>query len=186
MIWLERGAIRRDGDVQSVASEYLRTAIEHAGADLEARTDRVGTGALRFCRAELRTADGDPSVRVDAGGAASLVVTYSAPQELKDVVLELSVDSSISGRVTTLSTRSEFAQGVALPREGTIACNVPELPLNGGDYAWTLLAWVDGTVADWISDVAPFTVDATSFYPTAHHPSMRGGSLLLRSDWQLP
>ncbi len=89
VIWLERGAIRRDGDVQSVASEYLRTAIEHAGADLEARTDRVGTGALRFCRAELRTADGDPSVRVDAGGAASLVVTYSAPQELKDVVLEL-------------------------------------------------------------------------------------------------
>lgn len=88
--------------------------------------------------------------------------------------------------MTTLSTRSEFAQGLALPREGTISCNVPGLPLNGGDYAWTLLAWVDGAVADWISDVAPFTVDATSFYPTAHHPSMRGGSLLLRGDWQLP
>jgi hypothetical protein len=63
---------------------------------------------------------------------------------------------------------------------------VKALPLNGGEYSWTLVAKVGEPIADWISDVAPFAIDATTFYPTTHHPPLRGGPLLLAAEWELP
>lgn len=184
-IWLDHGVVRMDGDVNDVTTRYLDAVLEQAGGDdLDSRENRIGNAALRFTRAELRDQQGNPGVALEAGEPATLVLDYTAPADLTGVAVEVSIDSRFGGRVSTLSTQSSSEQLLQLPRRGTIACRLGRLPLNAGDYSWTLMAKVDGLVADWISDVAPFTVDASRFYATAHHPPPRGGPLLLDGSWE--
>ena len=178
-IWLDQGSVRREGDVAEVTSSYLSAMAARSGGDLSSRTSRGGNGALRFTRAELFDAKGNPAHALVAGEPATLVIDYSGADDLVDVTIDMSIDSSFGSRVSTLTSRSRNAELLRLPREGTITCRLGPLPLNGGNYSWTLMAKVDGLIADWISSVMPFAVDATSFYPDREHPPLQSGPLLL-------
>lgn len=183
-IWLDHGCVRRDGDVNEVTSAYLGAVASHNAGDLSAREDRVGSGALRFTRVELHDSRGQPVHTLVSGEAATLVVEYAASEGLSGVTFEWSIDSSLGGRVSTLASQSSQEEPARLSAEGTIICRLGPLPLNGGNYSWTLKANVNGRVADWIIDVLPFSVDSTSFYPTHYHPPLRSGPLLLDGVWE--
>jgi lipopolysaccharide transport system ATP-binding protein len=183
-IWLDHGSVQMDGEVGEVTSRYLDAAASHTGGDLSSRTDRIGSGALRFVRAELRDARGVPSLVLVSGEPATLVVDYTAPADLTGVTLELSIISS-GGRISTLASQSAGHEPARLGRNGRITCRLEALPLNGGNYSWALRANAGGRLADWITDVLPFAVDASTFYPGDYLPPARSGPLLLNSSWMI-
>jgi lipopolysaccharide transport system ATP-binding protein len=184
-IWLDRGRVRLEGDVDEVASAYLTEVSAHDDGDLERRTDRSGDGAIRFIRAELRDQDDQPTRTVIAGEDATLALTYEARSKLESVRIFLFLDSSLGERIATFSTDLTDQDLLVLPQSGDLLCRLSQLPLNGGDYSWSLTAKVSGLTADQISDVLSFTVDATRFYDTRRHPPAQGGALLLDGRWEV-
>jgi lipopolysaccharide transport system ATP-binding protein len=184
-LWLERGRTRMDGPVDEVASRYLASVAAHDDGILADRTDRSGTGALRFVRAEVRDAQCAPTRTLVAGEPASVVLEYSSSTPLRAVEVWLYIDSSLGERVATFSNEWTGDELSGLPAGGRIVCRLDELPLNGGDYSCSLKAKVNGVSADHLSDALSFTVDATRFYPTRRHPLMQAGPLLLSGRWGL-
>jgi lipopolysaccharide transport system ATP-binding protein len=184
-IWLDHGRLRMDGDVDHVATAYLADIAAHDEGDLSMRKDRSGNGALRFARAQLLDANGWPTSTAVAGEAATLVLEYDAPAELRQVRIFAFLDSSIGERVATIDSDVTQDGSLTLPAGGSLALRLPALPLNGGDYTWSLTAKAAGVTADQISEALSFTVDATRFYSTRRHPPLQGGALLLDADFDL-
>jgi lipopolysaccharide transport system ATP-binding protein len=184
-IWLDRGRVRMDGEVDEVATAYLAAVSAHDDGDLVARHDRAGNGTLRFKRAELLDGGGKPVATLVAGEPATLALDYTARSDLRAVRVFVFLDSSLGERIATFATDFTEYDLLNVPREGRILCRLGALPLNGGDYSWSVTAKVDGLTADQISDVLSFTVDATQFYATHRHPPLQGGALLVAGAWEV-
>ena len=86
----------------------------------------------------------------------------------------------------TLSTMHTNRSFKTLPPEGTIACDVLEIPLVEGAYRVSLWCKVDGVLADRIEDAMHFAVVGGDYYKTGKMPEKRHhGSFLVRHDWSL-
>lgn len=66
---------------------------------------------------------------------------------------------------------------------GELRCSIEHLPINEGDYMWTVRFEVDGRTADFIADTSRFHVDPSEFFPTRMYPGVKGGPLLLHHSW---
>ena len=183
-LWLERGEVQMDGAVDEVSTAYLASVSAHDDGVIEHRSDRTGNGAIRFTGVDIEDAHGQPSRIVKAGSDATVRLSYTSPTEsIRSLQLLLFLDSSMGERLATIASEYTADELRNLPGSGAVRCTIRGLPLNAGDYSLSLKAKVDGLAADQISDIASFTVDATSFYTSRRHPPLQSGALLVDADF---
>jgi len=183
-IWLERGRLRAEGDVDTVLDQYAHSLQHDEAIGVAARTDRVGSGRIRLVGVVLREPGGNVLTRVIAGQAVELVLSYQGDGEpLGSVTATVTAETLLREPILTVSNAFSGDSLERLPPSGELVCRIDELPLNEADYTWSVRLDVDGGMADFIGDAARFHVDPSSFFPTRMYPGPKGGWLLVRHTW---
>ena len=158
-IYLKNGKIESAGPIGVVVEQYLfgSKTRQEALADI---AHRKGYGDLRFTSGVVQ-------------GSASTIETFQSMTiklqfELKRELLihqqkiEVLILDSFGQKVAWLSSavvQSSFDLGAQ-----KIDFNIKNLPLAPGNYACSILAEVNNEVADWLTEVLPFTVVEKDYY----------------------
>ena len=170
------GRLIAAGDAQTVIREYMGEPPAQV-IDLTARSDRKGSGEIRFAGFVLRDGTGNQVPAFRTGAAAQLEVVFDnrTRQPLSDLQISVGIDGPMGGRVTILSnemTNQIFASVPAATR--SVCIEVPRLPLLPGRYGMTFFARVSGRIADWLENAGSFDVEAGDFFATGRLPEGQG------------
>jgi lipopolysaccharide transport system ATP-binding protein len=186
-IWLEHGELRATGPVQDVLDQYMHSLEHEVSTDLEHRSDRTGTGAIRATSVTVGARGEGVGRVVPAGRPVEIRIFYSSELDRLPGPIDASVtiETLLREKVAVLSTRL-VGKGIEdAPTSGVLLCSLEELALNEGDYMCTIRLEVGGRNADTIADTARFRVDPSPFYPTGKHPAAHAGRVLIRHSWDL-
>jgi len=184
-MWLEQGRVRDEGDVDAVLDRYALSLQSDESLDVASRTDRLGTGPIRLNRVTVRDVEGSALQRVPAGAAVELVLGYSGERPVAgEVTATVTAETLLREPIFTLSNRFTGDVLGGLPADGELVCTIDEMPLNEGDYMWTVRLEVDGRTSDFIADTARFHVDPTEFFATRLYPAAKAGPVLVRHGWR--
>lgn len=170
---LTSGTISHAGQVQDVVASYMASTFATNG-DLAARTDRQGSGEIRFTtlRADIRT--GSPS-RIELG--------YRAESPPKRVVVNIGLFNERGEGALFLSNEMAGAALDELPLAGRIVCELDIAGLLPGTYTANLFCTSNGSIADWVVDATTIDVIEGDFFGTGRLPPAGYGSVVTPQRW---
>lgn len=179
---LEQGALVEQGDPGEVIAAYLRRSRTLASQELSTRSDRNGTGKLRFTGVRFSDPDGETSDGLQTGrpGTIELHIENRIGEELRGIEINLGISDEVGTRVCLLGTGVSSRESQAVPSSGGICrFELPKVPLVAGRYQLTLFANVQGEVADWVIDAAELNVVEGDFFGTGRGVPPGQGKLLV-------
>jgi len=185
-IALQKGAVVMDGSVQDTIAYYLDHQTP-THASLRTRSDRQGTGEMRFTDAWVENEDGDVVDTVYSGQNISLVATYETLQHtpLRAFSVTFALNGSMGEQLADLGNESTGEDWGHVPLYGKIRCQLPNLPLNTGRYSFNVCGHMNNAVTDWVTQAAVFHVEAGDFLGSGRLPSHDQGSFLFHQSWEL-
>ena len=176
------GRCLAQGDTSIVVQEYLRDMSRDSATPLGQRTDRKGSGDVRFASLSLEGPQGSHVSAFQCGTEATLhlVVENRTKRELRDFRIALGIDDEMGQRVALLDSMLVGADmsGIS-PGRGNVRVVIPKMALIPGRYRLTLYSTINGIIADWIKDAAIFDVESGDYYGTGHIPEHGQGMLVL-------
>ena len=181
-ILLVDGQSVAQGETSTVVQEYLRDMSRLSAGPLSKRTDRTGSGAIRFLSASLAARDGTDVSAFRCGDEAVLhfAIENRTGGELRNVQLSLGIDDEMGQRVGLLDSTLVGADILRLSTGvGRVSVVITKMALMPGRYHLTLYSTVDGTIADWIKNAVVFDVEAGDFFGTGQLPPHGQGMFLL-------
>lgn len=166
-ILLKNGQLVYGGDVRDTLYEYSllqRTIIEK---DLTNRTDRQGTGLIKFTSIRFFDEYNQPIYNVSSGQNVTIRLSFN--NNIKDakehsVRFDLLI---VDEHEKTVAMMTTFYQGGGQTiNSGATQYSViiPKLPLLQGDYNLGIYCKIDEDEADWIMNAADFTVEEGDFF----------------------
>jgi lipopolysaccharide transport system ATP-binding protein len=154
------GKLELMGPTHQVIEHYISTMSNDTLARLDQRTDRSGSGNVRFknvwhkSNTELTTSGSDVSLCIEIDNAVNC--------ESEDLRIDVGIDTVFGERVAWMSSRTSLAAGVHSPQ--LIEFVLPKCNLVSGRYALTLYCEVKGVLADWIKQAYFFDVYEGDYY----------------------
>lgn len=180
-IWLDQGQVRRVGPTAEIVADYLRYLTVVQNTPLDQRTDRQGSGNIRFLRLEILNEAGQKVPSLVTSEPATLVLVFEnhSGKDLRHANFSIGIDDHLTNRITTLSQC--MVPGPELIDSGVqaVAFRIPRLPLVPGKYGYTLFCSLNNIVADWVANAGEFYVEGGDFYGTGKLPSPGAGNVLL-------
>jgi lipopolysaccharide transport system ATP-binding protein len=175
-----RGAAH--GATPAVVQEYLRLVSNEVVTPLDERTDRAGSGAIRFISISLEGQNGDnvSAFRCGAEAVLHLVLDNRTQDELHGLRISLGIDNEMGERVALLDTMlvgddiSDLAPG-----RQSVRVIVPKMALSPGRYRLTVFCALRRVLADRIENAATIDVEAGDFYGTGQLMLDEQGMFLL-------
>jgi lipopolysaccharide transport system ATP-binding protein len=170
------------GQTSAVVQEYLRDLNLTNAMPLGERTDRTGSGDLRFAFLSLEDQVGSQVSAFQCGTESilHLVMDNRTKRELRNVRIALGIDDQMGQRIALLDTTLVGADISALsPGSGSVRVIIPKMSLTPGRYRLTLYSTVNGIIADWMKSAAIFDVEAGDYYGTGQLPDHGQGMFVL-------
>lgn len=186
-ILLRDGRVVEDGNTAGVIARYLESAELQAGVPLAERGDRSGDGRLRFTALQMRDEHDVPIDVALSGQYLRFALSYGAADDVRpeNVFAQISVSTMFGQNLFVCLTRATQGNFAELPREGTILCDVPMLPLAPGGYRITITAKVGDELTDEIVDAAQLTVVEGDFFGSGRLPPAASGPILVQHRWSV-
>jgi homopolymeric O-antigen transport system ATP-binding protein len=179
---LVEGRCAAKGHPTVVVQEYLHDICRASTIPLSERTDRSGSGDVRFVSVSLEAHNGSnvPAFRCGAEAILHLIVENRTQDELRGLRISLGIDNETGARVALLDTILLGADisGLA-PGLQSVRVVIPKMALIPGRYRMTIFATLNRVIADWIENAATFDVEAGDFYGTGHLMLDEQGMFLL-------
>jgi lipopolysaccharide transport system ATP-binding protein len=185
-VWLEQGRVRACGAVAPVVDAYLADSHRRAEAPLSTRSDRGGSGTLRFTHVGLHAGGG--RTHATTGAPLEIALGYAAADAapLKNVRIAVLVLDALGSRVFAADTRLLNADFAELPPAGELVCEVRDLPLAAGRYQLNVWATVGDDVADHVEDAASLAVEAGDVFGTGRTTiAEKHGPCVVRHGWRI-
>jgi lipopolysaccharide transport system ATP-binding protein len=185
---LTGGRIRSLGAPGDVIADYLRRARDDKSRDLEHRSDRLGSGLLRWQRLSFEKLDGGLAGAVSAGEGLAVRLNYLCRDKLpaaSNIEVGLTFSDLYGDRLFLCSNALTGEAQQGWDRRGEVVCRIPELLLTPGTYRVNVYAKVDGDVADHIDQAAMFEVDNCDFFQTVDMPPGSLGRCFVKHSWEL-
>jgi len=162
-ILLDAGQIRQRGDIRSVIASYLNLHGRQSSS-LAKRTDRVGSGALRFTDITLKTVDGQIVNHIET--THTLVIelqTRTHPNlPFSQLTIGISFFDMLRTRVLSILSDEQNADLTILRNKDVLRVTIPNFALRPGEYSIDLFASAPDTCpssfCDVIEDAARITV----------------------------
>ena len=181
-ILLGQGTLGQYGPVDQVMHTYLEQSQQLAQTPLDQRTDRKGSGAMRFAGVTLQDADGAVIRAARCGRTVRLLLGFASDgrQPLQDVVITVTIENEFGVRVADLSNALSGSPFDDLPPDcRQIALDIPGLSLMPGTYRLGLQCTVAGIVADAIDQAVAMVVEPGDFFGTGRLPQPGSQSAVL-------
>ena len=177
-ILLENGFVRSEGKIGDIINDYL--AINKiVNTKLSGVTDRKGNKALIFEEGELICeANSGGSIESHKDLTVRIHYKLNLQDQIKQYRIDIGINDFMGDRVAWLSSAS-IINNFELKMNNQLDFIIRELPLAPGDYTCNLYCEVNNEIADWLSEVMPFTVIEKDYYNTGKLiPKNQGGVLL--------
>jgi lipopolysaccharide transport system ATP-binding protein len=169
------------GDTSVIIQEYLQDIGRAAATPLHLRTDRKGSGLIRFISMTLEGSHGSNVSAFQSGAEAifHFVLENRSDRELRGLQVSLHILDGLGQAAAKLDTILLGLDIPAIP-PGRISMRVvvPKMPLIPGRYGLSIWAGVDDIGADWIRNAANFDVESGDYYGTGLLPSHNEGMFL--------
>lgn len=186
-ILLDEGRCRADGSTAEILRKYQSSIVQSASADLTARHDRKGEGAVRFTRIQLLDEAGEEQAVFLSGKTLRIRLHYSSRDSEMLQNCRVSVSVNGWGKVYFLaSSELHTDQPLDLPPSGFIDCVIDELPLSLGTYYLSPFLEVNSVIQDWIEGAGNLQVEDGNFYGTGkdYPKGWEGKTVLVRHRWE--
>ena len=168
------------GNTHTVRQEYLRDISRTSTVPLVDRTDRSGSGEMRFVSLTLESS-GDVVSTFQCGMEAvlHLKIENRTEDELRKLRVALDIDNELGQRVV-LDTRltGDDISGLP-PGPASVRVVIPRLALLPGRYRLTFYATLNGIVSDWLEDAAVIDVEPGDYFGTGNLPAQGHGVMVL-------
>jgi lipopolysaccharide transport system ATP-binding protein len=184
---LEQGTVKMQGAVGDVIAAYAADASA-SGVSLFERSDRRGTGVLRFSEVRVLSEDGERVGALVCGESAVFEMRVRNPSgaALRSVHISVGIENLASQRVTTWSTSYAGGDFASAPAgDFAVRVRLPRLALMPGSYKYYLFATVNGDVADWLLPAGSFDVQPGDYYGSGQLPTTRDGVFLADHAFEL-
>jgi lipopolysaccharide transport system ATP-binding protein len=185
-IWLDSGQMRQVGPTNSVISDYMSFGQKRAATNVGERTDRAGSGKLRFTELSLLDNTGVAVDFLVSGQEAIFAIRYASIEDkrLQNVIVAIRVSDIYDYYLFTLSTHLSPNHCDSLPPGGVLWCRVPAMPLAADTYSIYLWCSVNGELADEIHHAAQFRVVESDVYGSGKTPVRRKhGPFIVHHNW---
>ncbi len=183
-LWLDHGAARMLGGVDSVLAAYLAEVDRREAAELEvteiAEVDTSpGRMGVRITAIDFSGPDG-PTTVLNTGDPLTISVGYAAPEPLRGARFSITFLRGDGAPILTVPTDDLETGDAALPREGVVRLALPGVPFLEGFYSVTvdITEIATGQHYKRLERVRPFRVHS------ADHREV--GMALLGHSWELP
>jgi lipopolysaccharide transport system ATP-binding protein len=173
-VLLVAGQVAAMGETSQVVAGYLSEPDAADSYDLGERTDRQGSGRMRFTSL---------SVVARTGGRSEIRVGYTAEPGVRHVEASIGVFTLRGEGVAYLSNGMTGDDFGAVPECGTISCSIERTPLLPGAYTVNLFATIAGDIADWVQDAGTIEVTEGDFFGTGRLPPAGYGATAVPQQW---
>jgi lipopolysaccharide transport system ATP-binding protein len=164
-IWLNGGAIQKDGAAEDVVKAYLAHTLGEAGtASLAERVDRSGEGGFRISSVAVNPEDQGV---VSTGSKVRFNVTVSRHADDRTapkLLVRLALRDHMDRLVALLSNELTGEDLAAGSRTTTFTCHVDRMSLVPGTYLLDMSLWLNDVLQDKIFRAASFDVSAGDFH----------------------
>ncbi len=185
---LERGQIIYSGTIDQAIATYTENSTRVIqGMPLKDRTDRKGSGPLRFTQVSIHDAQDDRELdRVLSGEDIVLRFHYESPvaYDNASVNIAFNVYNAQGVLITNLNTRDAGKMLMPVGNAGYFECAWPKFNLRTGVYTCTLYGEINGTIMDWIQAAFQIHAEDGDFFGTGSLISRSQGDVLVDYDWR--
>ena len=180
---ISEGRNCRIGTPRDTIERYLQEVNTQAGMPLDDRTDRTGTGNIRFRSISFARSEGNDSNVFAIGDDINIQLSIENKYASAITVsLALSVNTAFESLVSCDSRLK--GQTLQLPASSTsvLTCKITFPPLNFGNYEVNLLVLNGNEPEDWVTSAAKFSIESGKFddrVTTNHFP------VLAKFEWSI-
>lgn len=173
---LEGGQVVFGGTVQETVQRHLKEATLEMPLSLVDRVDRKGNGGLRLVEFIPDMVCGQPG---------SMAFRYKTKGSPRNIVFSMGIFTLSGDGVLNLGNHLTGNEFVDLPPSGVVVCRFKRVPLLPGTYRFNICCFVDGVVADWITDAGRLQVQAGDFFVNGQKPLPGHGSVAVDHRWAI-
>jgi lipopolysaccharide transport system ATP-binding protein len=172
---LENGIIKKTGAINDVLAEYLvSTKIENV--KLSENTNRKGNGFLKFTDGFF-VSDNDNNIETFKDLKIKLNFELNFPSKIIQSRIDIGINNFMGDRVAWLSSNVVISEFSIF--SNSIEFLIKDLPLAPGDYTLNLFSEINNEIADWLTEVMPFTIIEKDYYKTGKLTLKNQGNILL-------
>jgi lipopolysaccharide transport system ATP-binding protein len=186
-MWLDAGKIVFQGPSDEAITRYVAASRESL-AELEARTDRRGSGSVRVTRLLVEDLSGTPCDTIRSGEGIRFVLEYrSTLPRLHGLRANIVLGTGTYRGLLSLVSDVTGSDLGGAPPSGRLVCTVPELPLMPGHYEIRFTCLLGDEVVDKLPQAGTITVTHGDFFGTGKLPRDTAyfGPLLVRHSWEV-
>jgi lipopolysaccharide transport system ATP-binding protein len=169
-VLLNGGTICADGPTAPVIRQYLELVQSESVLPLEDRTDREGSGSLRFVNFYALSPSRGVTDIVCTGEDVTLVAEYRTRNGaiLKNISVSIPFFNHFGHHMFTCWTRMTGQDYAQVEPSGEFQVHIEKFPLMPGRYNLNLFAKVNDDLADWVRYAATLQVVDGDFFGTGY------------------
>ena len=165
-IYLSEGRIACDATADEAVRSYVRGFTSGATRPLTLRTDRKGSGELRFTACWIENKQGVKVDKAMVGEDIRFCFAYKAAKPSRNVYVAFNLQEQIGDAIVNCNTTDVGQDLVLVPQEGVFVCEINKFPLRAGRYVGNLDCRIQGLLADWIQGALIVEIAAGDYYGT--------------------
>ena len=188
-IWLDRGQVVHQGDMESTIEAYLSmtTRLEPGYVDLSQHEGRAAGRTPLITSLGLRAAGTDDYRRYLATGEdVEFEIGYEIPPDEEVDHVVVTITTTFGEPILTFATDHWTDRRTPLSGSGKIFCRVEELALNEGDYSVTVGLGTKNPprMADQVEGALQFQVEFHDYFQTGTALVRGQGHFAVKSEWR--
>lgn len=183
-ILLQNGELDFDGGVPEGIRRYVHRKTSDAEMKPADRTDRIGSGLLKFKDVIIKS-NGEANVSLQTACRAEFGLKFEVRRVVENVIFRLMVVDDKDNMRFVCNNNHSSKPIERIEGNGVITLHIEKFPLPEGSYYYHLQAVVDGAVADEIEFAGEFLVEPGDFFQTGKVPALKDG-VLVSHEWGLP
>ena len=165
-IYLSEGHIACDAAADEAVRSYVTGFTSGAKRPLTLRTDRKGSGELRFTACWIENKQGGRVDRAMVGEDIRFCFAYKATKPSRNVYVAFNLQEQIGDAIINCNTTDVGEDLVLVPEEGVFVCEIKKFPLRAGRYVGNLDCRVQGVLTDWIQGAFTVDISVGDYYGT--------------------
>lgn len=187
VILLKDGSVWANGSPEKYIPSYIRSMKENTESNLESRTDRIGSGAVKLINFTWKDGSGNSVDSVSVGDELWSCLEFGMENSFSRLS-HIGIDCFCEDGTKAFHIDSNMKNHALsqLKSHRKIYVNFPRIPLTPGDYHIDVRVFVDRSLADRLEGVAMLRVLNGDFYGTGSITKARGGAVLIDHEWRLP
>lgn len=181
---LDKGIIYALGPTQAMIREYNQINRSAYNVPLSLVVDRRGNQDLRFVKADVIQGGSICNRSVESLTVAEFRLHFELKENLniRNARIDVGINDILGQRVGWFST--ELLPGFRIISSmSQISFHISNFNLSPGDYTCNIYCTINNEVADWLTNVFPFTVIEKDYYNSGVRVSPSQGVLLLKYSY---